>query len=162
MRIHSKRLIGALSGEYRQRVGIAQAIVHGPKLVVMDEPTNGLDPNQTLVMRELIREIAGNCAVLISTHILPDVEALCDDIKMIEQGKIVFDGSLEEFSGKTKSSSLTMVLKVPPAEREFPKPAGCSGAGVLERKYRAPRGRSPYVRRGGIIHNMRLQRLGVA
>lgn len=78
-----KRLIGALSGGYRQRVGLAQAILHEPALAV----------------RELIKEIVAERTVLISTHILPEVEALCDDIMMIERGRIVFDGSMEAFAG---------------------------------------------------------------
>ena len=82
----SKRLIKNLSGGYKQRVGIAQAIIHNPKLVVMDEPTNGLDPNQIMEVRSLIREIAREKAVLISTHILSEVQAICDNIMMIEHG----------------------------------------------------------------------------
>lgn len=93
----SRRLIGALSGGYRQRVGLAQAILHEPSLVVLDEPTNGLDPNQIIAVRALIREIAEECTVLLSTHILPEIGAMCEDIKMIHEGKLVFDGSLQAF-----------------------------------------------------------------
>ena len=84
------RLIGNLSGGYKQRVGIAQAIVHNPRLVVLDEPTNGLDPLQIVEIRNLIKEIAQDRAVLLSTHILPEVQAACDWIKMIENGRLVF------------------------------------------------------------------------
>ena len=77
----SKRLVKNLSGGYQQRLGIAQAIVHNPKLVVLDEPTNGLDPNQILEIRELIREIAQDHAVLLSTHILSEVEAICQRLE---------------------------------------------------------------------------------
>ena len=85
----SKRLIRNLSGGYQQRLGIAQAIVHSPKFVVLDEPTNGLDPNQILEIRKLVKEIAVDHAVLLSTHILSEVQAMCDDIKMIEHGHFV-------------------------------------------------------------------------
>lgn len=78
----SKRLIRNLSGGYQQRVGIAQAIVHNPKFVVLDEPTNGLDPNQIVEVRHLIKEIAEDHAVMLSTHILPEVQATCGNIIM--------------------------------------------------------------------------------
>lgn len=93
----SSRLIGALSGGYRQRVGLAQAILHEPSLVVLDEPTNGLDPNQIIAVRELIREIARDRTVLLSTHILREIDATCDEVKMLHNGRKVFDGSLSEF-----------------------------------------------------------------
>ena len=109
------RLIGALSGGYRQRVGIAQAILHQPDLVVLDEPTNGLDPNQVLAVRDLIQEIAQERVILLSTHILSDVEALCDEIKMIEHGEIVFEGTLEAFSLIVEPQSMIVVLDNPPA-----------------------------------------------
>ncbi|MCG8507577.1 MAG: ABC transporter ATP-binding protein [Sphingomonadales bacterium] len=114
-----KRLIGALSGGFRQRVGLAQAILHQPALVVLDEPTNGLDPNQILAVRELIKEIAAERTLLISTHILPEVEALCDDIMMIEQGRIVFDGSMEAFASVVKPRSLIVRFDNPPGEAEL-------------------------------------------
>ena len=111
-----RRLIGALSGGYRQRVGLAQAILHRPSLVVLDEPTNGLDPNQILAVRELIRRIAEDCTVLLSTHILSEVEAVCDDIKMIENGEIVFEGSIDEFANVVAPHSLVAVFGHPPSE----------------------------------------------
>ena len=93
----SKRLIKNLSGGYQQRVGIAQSIIHNPKLVVMDEPTNGLDPNQILDVRSLIKDIAKDRAVLVSTHILSEVQATCDRIMMIEHGSVVFTGTIDDF-----------------------------------------------------------------
>ena len=92
-----KRLLRNLSGGYQQRVGIAQAIVHKPALVVLDEPTNGLDPNQILEVRHLIQEIAEERTVILSTHILSEVQATCDYIRMIEQGRLVFSGTVGEF-----------------------------------------------------------------
>ena len=110
-----KRLIRNLSGGYQQRVGIAQAIVHRPEFVVLDEPTNGLDPNQIVEIRELIKEIATDRAVLLSTHILSEVQATCDHILMIEQGVVVFSGTIEEFDNYIEPDSFVIELANPPA-----------------------------------------------
>ena len=115
----SKRLVKNLSGGYQQRLGIAQAIVHNPKLVVLDEPTNGLDPNQILEIRDLIREIAQDHAVLLSTHILSEVEAICQNIKMIEHGHLILAGTLEEFHDSVKSNTCIVKLENAPAEGEL-------------------------------------------
>jgi len=106
-----KRLIKNLSGGYQQRVGIAQAIIHNPKFIVLDEPTNGLDPNQILEIRNLIKEIAKERVVLLSTHILQEVEAMCHEIIMIELGEFVFKGTMEEFSNSLESNTLTLLFK---------------------------------------------------
>ena len=106
----SKRVISNLSGGYQQRVGIAQSIIHDPMFVILDEPTNGLDPNQILEIRRLIREIAEERAVLISTHILPEVQAACDYIIMIEHGNMVFKGSIEEFNNYMDPSVLMVIM----------------------------------------------------
>lgn len=106
----SKRMISNLSGGYQQRVGIAQSIIHNPLFVILDEPTNGLDPNQILEIRHLIREIAEERAVLISTHILPEVQAACDYIMMIEHGNMVFKGSIEEFNNYMDPSVLLVIM----------------------------------------------------
>lgn len=108
------RLIKNLSGGYQQRVGIAQAIVHNPSFVVLDEPTNGLDPNQIVEIRHLIREIAKNHAVLLSTHILSEVQAICDEIKMIESGQLVFSGTMEEFDNYISPNSFVVEFENPP------------------------------------------------
>ncbi len=86
----SKRLINNLSKGYQQRVGIAQAIIHSPDVIILDEPTVGLDPNQMREIRELIRELGTQHSVILSTHILPEVEAVCDLVKIMHQGRIVF------------------------------------------------------------------------
>ncbi len=106
----SRRLIGALSGGYQQRCGMAQAILHEPSIVVFDEPTNGLDPLQVSVVRNLIREIASERTVLISTHILTEVEALCAHIRMIDQGALVFDGSIDEFLSSVNEESIVVAF----------------------------------------------------
>ncbi|WEK37881.1 MAG: ABC transporter ATP-binding protein [Candidatus Pseudobacter hemicellulosilyticus] len=113
----SHRLIRNLSGGYRQRVGIAQAIIHKPKLVVLDEPTNGLDPNQILEVRSLIRDIAKDRSVIFSTHILSEVEVLCDEIRMIEQGKLVFAGSMDNFRNYVKPRSVLVLMEAAPSEQ---------------------------------------------
>jgi ABC-2 type transport system ATP-binding protein len=116
---HGKRVMKFLSGGYQQRAGIAQAIIHGPKFVVLDEPTNGLDPNQILEIRQLIKEIAQDRSVLLSTHILPEVEATCDHIKMIEEGQLVFSGTIAEFNNRVQPDTFTVHFKRPPAEEEL-------------------------------------------
>ena len=115
----SRRLIKNLSGGYQQRVGIAQAIVHNPQFVVLDEPTNGLDPNEFLEIRTLIREIAADHAVLLSTHILSEVQAICQEIRMIEHGKMVFSGTMEEFDNYVVPSSLNVTFANPPEAGEL-------------------------------------------
>lgn len=111
----SRRLLRNLSGGYQQRVGIAQAIIHNPKLVVFDEPTNGLDPIQIVEIRNLIKEIAVDRAVVLSTHILPEVQVSCDNIIMITQGKCVFSGSIEEFDNYIDPNSLVITLEQAPS-----------------------------------------------
>ena len=118
-----KRLIGNLSGGYQQRVGIAQAIVHNPRFVVLDEPTNGLDPVQIVEVRHLIKEIAAERAVMLSTHILSEVQATCDYIRMIEEGQVVFSGTVDEFDNYIVPNTLFVsLIAAPPAEviREIP------------------------------------------
>lgn len=85
--------IGELSKGYRQRVGLAQAMIHDPAILILDEPTTGLDPNQIVEIRDLIRQLGKEKTVILSTHILPEVEATCDRILIINKGKIVADGT---------------------------------------------------------------------
>ncbi|MFC4476377.1 ABC transporter ATP-binding protein [Flavobacterium chungangensis] len=110
----SNRLIRNLSGGYRQRVGIAQAIIHEPKLVVLDEPTNGLDPNQILEVRKLIKKISKDKAVIFSSHILSEVQATCQDIRMIENGHMVFADTLDAFNNYIEADKLTASFENPP------------------------------------------------
>lgn len=110
-----ERIISNLSGGYQQRVGIAQAIVHNPRFVVLDEPTNGLDPNQIVEIRHLIKEIAVDHAVLLSTHILSEVQATCNNIQMIEQGKLVFAGSMDDFNNYVAPSTLLVRFDAAPS-----------------------------------------------
>ena len=91
--IEKHKNIGELSKGYRQRVGLAQAMIHDPDVLILDEPTTGLDPNQIVEIRELIRQLGRAKTVILSTHILPEVEATCDRILIINKGKIVADGT---------------------------------------------------------------------
>ena len=129
-----KRLLKHLSGGYQQRVGIAQAIIHNPKFVVLDEPTNGLDPNQILEIRELIKEIATDRSVLLSTHILSEVQATCDHIKMIEEGQLVFAGTMDEFNNYIQPNSFVVVLKNPPRMTELEHVPGVSRVEAINSK----------------------------
>jgi len=114
-----RRLIGNLSGGYQQRVGIAQAIIHKPAFIVLDEPTNGLDPNQILEVRNLIREIAQEQTVILSTHILQEVQALCDHIWMINHGSLVFSGSIKDFDNYIIPESLLVTMIGSPSTDEL-------------------------------------------
>ena len=114
-----KRLIRNLSGGYQQRVGIAQAIIHKPDFVVLDEPTNGLDPNLIMEIRHLVKEIAEERTVVLSTHILSEVQATCKYIRMIEQGSLVFSGTVEEFDNYITPSSVCVSLITRPSVEEL-------------------------------------------
>lgn len=93
LNVEKHKKIGELSKGYRQRVGLAQAMIHDPEILILDEPTTGLDPNQIVEIRKLIRELGREKTVILSTHILPEVEATCDRILIINDGKIVADGT---------------------------------------------------------------------
>jgi ABC-2 type transport system ATP-binding protein len=132
-----KRLLRNLSGGYRQRVGIAQAIIHKPKLVVLDEPTNGLDPNQIIEVRLLIKEIAKEHAVIFSTHILSEVQVLCRDIKMIDDGRIVFSDTMDAFNNYVTPHSMLAFMDEPPPAEELLKIDGVTRVEFLtERQLR--------------------------
>lgn len=113
-----KRLIGNLSKGFRQRVGLAQALAHNPKIAILDEPTVGLDPKQIIEIRELIKSLAGEHTIILSSHILPEVTATCQRIIVISKGKIVAQDSLEELTARLKKG-LIYNLQV-----KSPTPAG--------------------------------------
>ncbi|MDO6430070.1 ABC transporter ATP-binding protein [Flavitalea sp. BT771] len=123
----SSRLIKNLSGGYRQRVGIAQAIIHRPRLIVMDEPTNGLDPNQLIEARKLIKEIAEEHTVLLSSHVLSEVNLLCKEIIMIEAGRVVFSDSMDSFNSYIQSRSVVVRMENPPSKEELFSVRGVAG-----------------------------------
>ncbi len=101
--------IGELSKGYRQRVGLAQALIHDPQVLILDEPTTGLDPNQIVEIRELIRRIAREKTIILSSHILAEVEATCDRILIINKGRIVADGTAEQLRKAEQGSELVKV-----------------------------------------------------
>lgn len=101
--------IGELSKGYRQRVGLAQALIHNPDVLILDEPTTGLDPNQIIEIRELIREIGREKTVILSSHILAEVEATCDRILIINKGKIVADGTANDLRKAARGREILAV-----------------------------------------------------
>ena len=111
-----RRLISNLSKGYQQRVGIAQAIIHSPDIVVLDEPTVGLDPIQIREIRELIRELAREHAVILSTHILPEVQMTCSRVQIINQGRLVFSDDIAHLNRRMHARSLILALQAPVLE----------------------------------------------
>jgi ABC-2 type transport system ATP-binding protein len=105
----SNRLIGTLSKGFKQRVGIAQALVSRPEVLILDEPTVGLDPKQVLEIRDLIRELKGEHTIILSTHILPEVQAVCDKVIIINKGRIVAEDSIANLGRLEKGSSVLQV-----------------------------------------------------
>lgn len=104
-----KKRISALSKGYRQRVGLAQAILHDPEVLILDEPTTGLDPNQILEIRDLIKELSKEKTVMMSTHIMQEVEAICDRVLIIDQGKLVADRRVSELVGSSVNGQVILL-----------------------------------------------------
>jgi len=102
--------IGQLSKGYRQRVGLAQAILHNPEVLILDEPTSGLDPNQLIGIRQLILDLGKTKTVILSTHIMQEVEAVCDHVIIINKGKIVADDTLSGLRDKNKGKKLENIF----------------------------------------------------
>ena len=107
--VEKHKKIGELSKGYRQRVGLAQAMIHDPDILILDEPTTGLDPNQIVEIRELIKQIGKEKTVILSTHILPEVEATCDRILIINKGKIVADGTANTLRKQAKGQQVLRI-----------------------------------------------------
>lgn len=124
----SHKLIGTLSKGYRQRVGLADAMVHEPDLLILDEPTIGLDPNQIRQVRELIRSLGRHHTILISTHILPEVEMTCSRVIIINQGQIVASDAPENLRARLHSSApIRLEVRVPKASRAEEKLSALAG-----------------------------------
>jgi ABC-2 type transport system ATP-binding protein len=120
--------VGELSKGFRQRLGLAAAIIHDPEILILDEPTTGLDPNQVLEVRDLIRELRTHKTVLISTHILPEVTATCDRVIIINAGKIVADGTPADLAGDMADKNRLHVELKGPRDHVRHALAGLSGA----------------------------------
>jgi ABC-2 type transport system ATP-binding protein len=120
----SGRLIDNLSKGYQQRVGIAQAIIHNPMVVILDEPTVGLDPIQIRDIRALIKELGNEHSVILSTHILPEVEIVCDHVQIIHKGRLVFNGAIEVLKQQRHGNKLLLGLHRAPDIKELTKMKG--------------------------------------
>jgi ABC-2 type transport system ATP-binding protein len=105
-----KKIIGKLSKGYRQRVGLAQAMIHDPEVLILDEPTIGLDPKQIIEIRELVKSLAGDQTIILSTHILPEVTMICQRCLIIDRGRIVADDSLEALTAQGSLESVFLKL----------------------------------------------------
>lgn len=115
----SHRLIGHLSKGYRQRVGLAQALIHDPPVLILDEPTVGLDPKQIIEIRELIKELASSHTVVLSTHVLPEATALCQRVVIINKGRIVAEDTPDRLSARLRQSEkISITVKHPPTNLE--------------------------------------------
>jgi ABC-2 type transport system ATP-binding protein len=113
------RLIGNLSRGYRQRVGLAQALLHDPPVLILDEPTVGLDPKQIIEIRELIKSLAGSHSVILSTHILPEATAVCQRVVIINGGRIVAEDTPDQLSARLRQSEkVSVTLKTTPPDCE--------------------------------------------
>jgi ABC-2 type transport system ATP-binding protein len=167
------RRIGALSKGYRQRVGLAQALLGDPPILVLDEPTIGLDPGQVVEIRELVRGLRGTRTVLFSSHILSEVEALCERVIVIAQGTLVGQGSASELAGRLGSRQ-RVVLRVdaPPDDvraclasiADVDRLAMLDGAYVIEAPGTLPLGRrvgAAMAARGWVIEELRQESLAL-
>jgi gliding motility-associated transport system ATP-binding protein len=125
------RLIGNLSKGYQQRVGIAQAIIHTPAVVILDEPTVGLDPIQIREIRALIRELGREHGIILSTHILPEVQAVCNRVQIIHQGRLVFSDSIAGLERQLKATSLIAAFHAAPDPEALARVPGVTRAETL-------------------------------
>ncbi len=117
--VEANKKIGQLSKGYKQRVGLAAALIHDPEVLILDEPTSGLDPNQIVEIREVIKKLGENKTVLFSTHILQEVQAICDRVIIINKGKIVADDKLSNLTGKKHFNELRLEIKEIVSEEIF-------------------------------------------
>jgi ABC-2 type transport system ATP-binding protein len=124
------KLVGELSKGYRQRVGLAQAMLHDPDILILDEPTSGLDPNQIAEIRALIKEVGKEKTVILSTHILPEVQATCSRMLIISNGRLVADGTPDELRAREKATRYRLVVEANGLAAESLKDKLVSVAGV--------------------------------
>ena len=124
-----KRLIGNLSKGFQQRVGIAQAIIHAPAVIILDEPTAGLDPIQIREIRQLIKELGAEHSVILSTHILPEVQTVCNRVLIIHEGRLVLDKKLDNMQPSGQQQKMQISFKRPPSAGAL---TAIAGIGVVE------------------------------
>ncbi len=129
---HQHRQIGKLSKGYRQRVGLAQALIHNPDVLILDEPTAGLDPKQIIETRELIRGLAGQHTIVLSTHILPEVSRTCDRVVVINQGKVVAVGTPDELTHRLQGYETVLLTVEGPAAEIIDKLQRVGGVNMVE------------------------------
>ena len=135
--IESKKKIGQLSKGYKQRVGLAAALLHEPEVLILDEPTSGLDPNQITEIRNVIKEHGKNKTVLFSSHILQEVQAICDRVIIINKGTLVADSKVEDLKMNTKSNSVAVTFSTTvDAKKMSDLPAAISGEKINEHTFR--------------------------
>ncbi|TBL73063.1 ABC transporter ATP-binding protein [Paenibacillus thalictri] len=132
LRGREKQIIRSLSKGYKQRIGLAQAILHNPDLLVLDEPTSGLDPKQIIEIRQLIRELGENHTVLLSTHILPEINSLCNRVLIINQGKIVMDGHPDQLASSMGETFEVKLEVKGPRERIIAELEALPGVGSVK------------------------------
>ncbi|MBC8209791.1 MAG: ATP-binding cassette domain-containing protein [Gammaproteobacteria bacterium] len=127
-----KRLIGNLSKGFQQRVGIAQAIIHQPPVVILDEPTVGLDPIQIREIRKLIKALGKDRSVILSTHILPEVQSICDRVQIIRRGELIYHATIDELNKRGQGNSLTVAFRHAPPVQELQQLAGIQHITALD------------------------------
>jgi ABC-2 type transport system ATP-binding protein len=128
----AKRTIGKLSKGYRQRVGIAQSIIHQPEVLILDEPTVGLDPRQIVEIRHLIQKLAGLATVLLSTHILPEVSLTCQRVLVLDHGHLIAEDTAEGLTAKTAGRGETLLRVEAPEKELITEIGGCAGVEGVE------------------------------
>ena len=133
LEVEQHKKIGALSKGYRQRVGLAQAIIHDPEVLILDEPTTGLDPNQLVEIRELIRNIGKEKTVLLSTHIMQEVEAICDRVIIISKGQIVADDTAKTLQQELEHQTVYVEFDAQITKAQLSKIPGVSKVEALEK-----------------------------
>lgn len=131
------RQIGKLSKGYRQRVGLAQALIHNPDVLVLDEPTAGLDPKQIIETRELIRSLAGQHTVVLSTHILPEVSKTCERVVVINAGKVVAVGAPDELTGRLQGFETVLLTAAGPRDEMKARLERVEGVSLVEEREEA-------------------------
>lgn len=129
-----QRLLGNLSKGYQQRAGIAQAIIHSPPVIILDEPTIGLDPNQIIEIRGLIRELGEDHSVILSSHILTEIQTTCQRVIIINEGRLVLDQPLHALRGDTGYENFSIALENPPLPEDLEKLDGVTAVDVIDRE----------------------------